>query len=142
MAEMNGNEWKTPVPSGDGKVNTATRSENLFPTLSRSPLSLPLLLLLSGTPGLNATDMVIYVTASQDATCNSGAAAWALPCVFEMDYNRPVMASINLCTKTLDAFTLPVLLPVVLHESFHALVRREGVAWLAVSQRTSSSARW
>ncbi|MEW5310391.1 MAG: hypothetical protein WDW38_002193 [Sanguina aurantia] len=74
-----------------------------------------------GTPGLNATDMVIYVTASQDATCNSGAAAWALPCVFEMDYNRPVMASINLCTKTLDAFTLPVLLPVVLHESFHAL---------------------
>lgn len=33
----------------------------------------------------------MYITAAQDGHCDSGAVAWALPCLYDTDTNRPLL---------------------------------------------------
>ena len=36
-------------------------------------------------------DYYLYITAQQDGHCESGAVAWALPCLYDADTNRPLL---------------------------------------------------
>ncbi|KAF6250762.1 hypothetical protein COO60DRAFT_749723 [Scenedesmus sp. NREL 46B-D3] len=67
-----------------------------------------------------ATDYYLYVTARNDEACSSGAAAWALPCLFDDATNRPLLGTANLCRAALeqDADSAAI---VLVHELHHAL---------------------
>ncbi|KAF6252125.1 hypothetical protein COO60DRAFT_1704421 [Scenedesmus sp. NREL 46B-D3] len=67
-----------------------------------------------------ATDYYLYVTARNDEACRSGAAAWALPCLFDDATNRPLLGTANLCRAALeqDADNAAI---VLVHELHHAL---------------------
>jgi hypothetical protein len=43
------------------------------------------------------TDYYLYITALQDEHCSSGAVAWALPCLYDTETNRPLLGSANIC---------------------------------------------
>jgi hypothetical protein len=43
------------------------------------------------------TDYYLYITALQDEHCSSGAVAWALPCLYDTNTNRPLLGSANIC---------------------------------------------
>lgn len=69
--------------------------------------------------------MYLYVTGEEDDGCKAGAAAWALPCLFHYDTNRPVLASANICPSALslaDDSARTQLVAIVTHELLHALV--------------------
>jgi hypothetical protein len=71
------------------------------------------------------TDMYLYVT-SNDADCEAGVAAFALPCLFDYSSNRPVLAVINLCSQAINTYTSDKLLATAMHEITHSLVRSRG----------------
>jgi leishmanolysin-like peptidase len=60
--------------------------------------------------------MYLYVTAVQDATCNGGAAGWALPCLFDLSTNRPIMGSANMCPYALLSSDTDQMVSVMVHE--------------------------
>ncbi len=72
----------------------------------------------AGTRG-EAADLYLYLTSVQDEQCALGAAAWALPCMFDPATNRPLLASANVCPSSLvpGTPTSPdLLVAVLLHE--------------------------
>ncbi len=86
----------------------------------------------AGTKGQPA-DMYLYVSAVQDEQCARGAAAWALPCMFDPATNRPLLASANVCPFSLAGTTsTDLLVSIILHEVrcvcvwAHAWARRCG----------------
>ncbi|KAL6755692.1 hypothetical protein V8C86DRAFT_2671508 [Haematococcus lacustris] len=68
-----------------------------------------------------AADMVLYVTSIQDDQCNSGAAGWARPCLFDASTNRPVLGNANVCPYALMGTDTDQLVAVLVHEVIHAL---------------------
>ena len=76
----------------------------------------------TGTGG-SQTDLYLYVT-SDDASCESSVAAFALPCLYDNYTNRPIVSVINLCSEALDTYTSDKLLSTTLHEIIHSLVRK------------------
>ncbi|WIA20451.1 hypothetical protein OEZ85_004860 [Tetradesmus obliquus] len=67
-----------------------------------------------------ATDYYLYVTALNDEACSSGAAAWALPCLFDPATNRPLLGTANLCRAALEQDS-DAAAAVLVHELHHAL---------------------
>jgi hypothetical protein len=67
-----------------------------------------------------ATDYYLYVTTLNDEACSSGAAAWALPCLFDPATNRPLLGTANLCHGALEQDSDSAA-AVLVHELHHAL---------------------
>jgi hypothetical protein len=67
-----------------------------------------------------ATDYYLYVTTLNDDACSSGAAAWALPCLFNPATNRPLLGTANLCHAALEQDSDSAA-AVLVHELHHAL---------------------
>jgi hypothetical protein len=68
-----------------------------------------------------ATDYYLYVSARNDDACRSGAAAWALPCLFDPATNRPLLGTANLCPSSLAQDDAHAAAAVLVHELHHAL---------------------
>jgi hypothetical protein len=68
-----------------------------------------------------ATDYYLYVSARNDDACRSGAAAWALPCLFDPTTNRPLLGTANLCPSSLAQDDADAAAAVLVHELHHAL---------------------
>lgn len=74
----------------------------------------------AGGNGGESADIYLYVT-SDTASCANGVAAFALPCLFDPDTNRPIMATFNICPVALESFTPDKLVSTALHEITHTL---------------------
>lgn len=74
-------------------------------------------------PGVEDSDLILYVTAIESQYCEY-AAAYALYCSLDLDTNRPLAGSINFCPSSLstdpDSFDHQV--EVAVHELLHTLV--------------------
>jgi hypothetical protein len=78
---------------------------------------------LAGTGG-SQTDLYLYVT-SDDSSCESSVAAYALPCLYDYFTSRPVVSVVNLCAEALNTYTSDKLLSTTIHEIIHSLVRKK-----------------
>ncbi|KIZ07138.1 leishmanolysin-like peptidase [Monoraphidium neglectum] len=67
------------------------------------------------------TDYYLYITAMQDDHCDSGAVAWALPCLYDTTTNRPLLGSANICPNNLAGADPEAAVSVLVHELMHAL---------------------
>jgi hypothetical protein len=68
------------------------------------------------------TDYYLYITTLQDEHCQSGAVAWALPCLYDLDSNRPLLGAANLCPEMFAKTSQDAAVSVLVHELLHALV--------------------
>jgi hypothetical protein len=68
------------------------------------------------------TDYYLYITTLQDEHCQSGAVAWALPCLYDLDSNRPLLGAANLCPEMFAKTSQDASVSVLVHELLHALV--------------------
>jgi hypothetical protein len=55
------------------------------------------------------TDYYLYITAMQDDHCDSGAVAWALPCLYDTTTNRPLLVRLASARARLRALTAALL---------------------------------
>jgi hypothetical protein len=74
------------------------------------------------------TDYYLYITTLQDEHCQSGAVAWALPCLYDLDSNRPLLGAANLCPEMFAKTSQDAAVSVLVHELLHALVS-QGRDW-------------
>ncbi|GIL60242.1 hypothetical protein Vafri_14875 [Volvox africanus] len=74
----------------------------------------------TGTNG-DDTDMYLYITAVRNDDCESGAAAWAKPCLLDLGDNRPLLGAANVCPRALEVLNEEQLTAVLTHEMIHAL---------------------
>ncbi|GLI70826.1 hypothetical protein VaNZ11_015830 [Volvox africanus] len=74
----------------------------------------------AGTNG-DDTDMYLYITAVRNDDCESGAAAWAKPCLLDLGNNRPLLGAANVCPRALEVLNEEQLTAVLTHEMIHAL---------------------
>ncbi len=75
----------------------------------------------SGNPAGLAVDVVMYVT-SDATSCSGNVAAFAIPCLYDWDTNRPIVGMLNLCQLALTNYSPDKLLATTIHEITHALV--------------------
>ena len=67
------------------------------------------------------TDLYLYVT-SDVGSCEAEVAAFAMPCLYDYNTNRPVLGVVNLCSDALNTYTSDKLLATTIHEITHSLV--------------------
>ncbi|KAG1664602.1 hypothetical protein FOA52_004477 [Chlamydomonas sp. UWO 241] len=64
-------------------------------------------------------DLVVYVTSDSDSC--TGVAAFATPCLYDLDTNRPVIGMFNICPVAINTFSFDQLLSTTVHEIIHAM---------------------
>jgi len=67
------------------------------------------------------TDYYLYITTQQDEHCDSGAVAWALPCLYDVETNRPLLGSANICPEIFVKKNEDAAVSVLVHELMHSL---------------------
>eukprot|EP00210_Caulerpa_lentillifera_P007656 g7307.t2 len=80
------------------------------------------------TEGVRESDFYLYVTAVESEYCKS-AVAYAMYCSLDLETNRPLAGSVNLCPSSLsvDPAEFQQQLEVVIHELIHSLVFTESL---------------
>ena len=63
----------------------------------------------------------MYIT-SDATSCSGNVAAFAIPCLYDWDTNRPIIGMLNLCQLALTNYSPDKLLATTIHEITHALV--------------------
>ena len=87
-------------------------------------------------PGIPDADFLLYVTANSGSNCGEGTAAYAHHCEIDIESNRPLSGTINLCPSFFkQGETLLQQIETVLHEVLHALVRQ---FWMKYEHNTST----
>lgn len=77
--------------------------------------------------GVDDADFILYVTAVDSPYCGVGTAAFAHHCETDIDTNRPLSGSINMCPGFFkESETIMQQIETVIHEILHALVWGNG----------------
>ena len=86
------------------------------------------------------TDLFLYVTADE-STCGVNVAAYAMPCMYDLDTGRPVLSVFNVCNRT-KGYSDAKLLGTITHEITHSLVGgvKAVCGWTATSTRALDTA--
>jgi len=72
--------------------------------------------------GMQNTNFVLFVTASNTVSCNGGGLAYGVSCATEM-FDRPAAARLNICPTQLDdsPLSMSTMKASILHETIHML---------------------